>query len=428
MICSPGRWPALCGLLLALLVPAMQSAAAPLPTLNIKRDATSVSGLSSGAYMAVQFHVANSSFVKGAGIIAGGPYFCAGDNQQTALTVCSCISMPCNPALALQRVPDYQQVTEQNASRSAIDATSNLANSKVWLFTGTDDAVVPAEPVTALRDYYSKFMNPANISLVTDVPADHAMPTDRFGNDCNFRGEPFINKCPFDAAGQLLKWIYGSLNPRNEGTLSGRLIEFDQSDFLPNPAQHGMYPKGWAYVPQRCDQLDQCRVHVAFHGCKQYPDWPFAGGPGGKMGDTFARHAGYNEWADANHIVVLYPQANSMTLGTRPLHSNPTGCWDWWGYDDANYALREGRQMAAVRRMVDRLAGVATPVPVPVPVPAFCGKARNAEHVAAGRARVFLFWWYVANGTGDYLGMNGEEQTTLKELPQGTYRKVSACP
>jgi hypothetical protein len=36
-----------------------------------------VSGISSGAFFAHQFHVAYSSLVKGAGIVAGGPYACA---------------------------------------------------------------------------------------------------------------------------------------------------------------------------------------------------------------------------------------------------------------------------------------------------------------------------------------------------------------
>lgn len=399
--------------------------AAPLPQLNIKLDETSVSGLSSGAYMAVQFHVANSSFVKGAGIIAGGPYDCAKDDQETALTVCSCVGGTCDKAQVLQQVPNDVQVTSQNARASRIDATANLANSKVWLFSGSTDSVVPTEAVTALRNYYRNFMPDANIAYEHDVPAEHALPTDTFGSDCGFRGEPFINNCHFDAAGNLLKWIYGPLNPRQEGKLSGKLIAFDQSSFIVNPAAHGMYPTGWAYVPASC-RREQCRVHIAFHGCKQFPDWPYADGPDGKMGDTFVRHAGYNQWADTNHIVVLYPQANRLNSMPRPPRSNPSGCWDWWGYDDANYAVRSGHQMDAVRRMVSWLAGQPEP---PLPVPAgFCGKASNAEHVANGRAHTFFFWWYYANGTDDYLGMNALHETTLQEIAPDSYQLVSSCP
>jgi hypothetical protein len=38
---------------------------------------TSISGISSGAFMAVQFATAWSSVIKGVGVIAGGPCWCA---------------------------------------------------------------------------------------------------------------------------------------------------------------------------------------------------------------------------------------------------------------------------------------------------------------------------------------------------------------
>ncbi len=48
-----------------------------MPALHAKIDETSVSGISSGAYMAGQFQFAHSKIVAGAAIIAGGPYGCA---------------------------------------------------------------------------------------------------------------------------------------------------------------------------------------------------------------------------------------------------------------------------------------------------------------------------------------------------------------
>ena len=49
----------------------------PLPALGADPKATSVSGLSSGAFMASQFHIVHSSTVIGAAIVAGGPFACA---------------------------------------------------------------------------------------------------------------------------------------------------------------------------------------------------------------------------------------------------------------------------------------------------------------------------------------------------------------
>lgn len=57
--------------------------------LNINQEAISVSGISSGAFMAHQFHIAHSEHIMGAGIIAGGPYYCARGSILDAVTKCS---------------------------------------------------------------------------------------------------------------------------------------------------------------------------------------------------------------------------------------------------------------------------------------------------------------------------------------------------
>ena len=64
-------------LLLSLLVSAGAEAAAPLPRLNILPGSLTVSGVSSGGYMATQYQVAYSQDVIGAGIIGAGPWLCA---------------------------------------------------------------------------------------------------------------------------------------------------------------------------------------------------------------------------------------------------------------------------------------------------------------------------------------------------------------
>jgi hypothetical protein len=395
-----------------------------LPSFNVDINETSVSGLSSGGYMAVQFHVAHSSIIKGAGIIAGGPYFCAQDNQERATSVCSCTGfLACQPNVAEQTVPTLKEITEQNAASGAIDATSGLADDRVWLFSGSRDSVVPPPIMDALEEYYSGYAASPNISLKKDVAAEHAMPTDFFGNPCNFRGDPFINDCDFDAAGELLKWIYGGLNEKNPAALHGRLIEFHQSEFIANPDSHGMWPSAWVYVPAPCEKGEKCKVHIAFHGCRQYPGAPFAGGPNQRFGDTFVKNTGYNKWADTNNIIVLYPQANAMNVGTRLPRTNPNGCWDWWGYDDGDYAKKSGRQIAAVKGMLDRLAGGSAPPP---PSSA-CETATNLEHVGAGRAYTWFYWFYYALGSNNYLGMSGVAQTSLKEISPGYYERVAAC-
>ena len=47
-----------------------------LPSLGAAANQTTVSGMSSGGFMAVQMHTIYSSLFKGLGVIAGGPYGC----------------------------------------------------------------------------------------------------------------------------------------------------------------------------------------------------------------------------------------------------------------------------------------------------------------------------------------------------------------
>ena len=54
-----------------------------LEALNLE-DKITVSGLSSGAYMAVQMHVSHSKSINGSAIFAGGPFYCAESNVELA--------------------------------------------------------------------------------------------------------------------------------------------------------------------------------------------------------------------------------------------------------------------------------------------------------------------------------------------------------
>src|SRR5215475_15450623 len=97
---------------------------------------TSVSGLSSGGYMAVQFDVAFSAMLRGAGIIAGGPYYCAQGSLLAATSTCSCVPFGCF-GQSSTNVDQLITITDRNAGRGLIDATGNLARHRIWMFSGT---------------------------------------------------------------------------------------------------------------------------------------------------------------------------------------------------------------------------------------------------------------------------------------------------
>jgi len=322
---------------------AAQAQVMSLPALRAGQ--VSVSGLSSGAFMAVQFEVAFSRTVIGAGVIAGGPYFCAQGSVYTATTSCSCTSdlQSCRVRPGGTRVADLIALTDWFAATHTIDSPSALASHRVWIFSGTLDSVVPQAVSNDLLNYYRHYIGADRITYKRNLAAEHAMPTDQYGNACSVLGSPYINQCNYDAAGALLAWIYGPLAARST-SLAGRFIAFDQSEFIAAPEWHGMADAGYLYIPPACESGGGCRLHVAFHGCRQSQD---------DIGTLFVRHAGYNAWADNNRLLILYPQASATFM-------NPNGCWDWWAHDDTRYAQKAGRQMAAVKRMVDRLSSGTT--------------------------------------------------------------------
>jgi poly(3-hydroxybutyrate) depolymerase len=321
-------------------------AAEPLPALGADTREVTVSGVSSGAYMAVQFHVAHSNVVKGVAAIAGGPYYCARGSVWAAVYNCM------TPAAwtPLPQIASLKSQVESLARAGRIDPTANLGTARVWLFSGRNDRTVVPEVVHALARFYAASgLPPSNLVLVSDKPAGHAMITENGGNTCEATAPPYINDCDYDAAGELLKHLLGTLKPP-AAKESGRIVAFDQNPQAAGDAfANSLAETGYLYLPQDCAS-GGCRVHVAFHGCRQGAD---------EIGERFVREAGYNRWADANRLIVLYPQAAARSgWGARgwTFVFNPRGCWDWWGYTGPDYHTKSGPQIRAVKAMLERLA------------------------------------------------------------------------
>lgn len=314
-----------------------------LPVYNVDLKQTSVSGLSSGGFMATQFHVAFSSTIAGVGIIAGGPYYCT---QGRWFALWFYLNQCTNPSFWVSKPRAAKLVAHARrfARRQEIDDLEHLSDDKVYIFSGTDDRLVRASVVAQTRSFYELAgVTTENIQFVDRLQAGHAMITAGYGSACEKTAPPFINDCGYDQAGAILRHIYGKLNPRSGSPMGlGEIVEFSQAMLIRNPKSHSLSEKGYAYVPKSCSERSLCRVHVVFHGCQQTAD---------DLGGLFYMHAGYNEWAATNHIIVLYPQLAPIRW------TNPKGCWDWWGYDSADYYNKAAPQMAAVMAMIKRLAG-----------------------------------------------------------------------
>lgn len=323
----------------------------------------SVAGFSSGAFMANQLHVAHSAEVMGAAMIAGGLYGCA-VQEVTSDGVAALASQAFGPCVRfpsmLNDVATYKHRLERLAAKGWIDSPSNLARARVYFFTGGSDALVAPEVVEKGKALYDALGVPAGAIVFEDrsgpaAKAGHSWVTKTFGAECSSNKAPFVNNCLYDQAGAELNAIYGPNLQLPAATASGRIVAFDQAEFVPQRAAgaNGLSDTGYLYVPRACEQgaAGRCRLQVLLHGCTQSAE---------VLGDLFMTKIGVNEWADANRILVLYPQAHATTpaemRGFR--NANSWGCWNWWGYsDDRRYLTRSGVQISAIWGMIQRLEG-----------------------------------------------------------------------
>lgn len=384
------------------------AAAAPLPQLNIDKTQITVSGLSSGGFMANQLGIAYASTFKGVGVFAGGPYMCAGHSNYTACMYNATVS----PAMLSAMQAD---IDAWSGSRN--DAKSGIAAQKVFLFVGNSDTTVGPNPMLGLQTQYANNGVPAaNMQLVRRDGAAHVFPTDfdaSGNNACGSTASPYIANCGYDGAKAALSAFYGTLNPRNDAPAASNYLEFDQTAFTSNP---GMAATGWAYVPADCAAGASCRLHVALHGCVQNS---------AQVGDRFVKNTGYSRWADTNRIVVLFPQTRvdntARATAASGMLPNPNACWDWIGWYGSDFAQRSGTQAAAIKAMVDRVAGGAGTTPPPSDPPATCFTASNYAHTNAGRA--YMSGGYAfANGSNQLMGLwNIFVTTTLKQTGPNHY-------
>ena len=303
-----------------------------LPNLNGDRAEVTVSGISAGGYMALQLLVADSTLYRGAGSIAGGPWHCAKGDSAVAQDACMANTTKID-------VQNLINETKAAAAAGHLEDLSNLGRSRVYLYNSDADNVVKKPMLERVTQYVEAFVPATQVLTQHSIPSAHGWPTLDYGNSCGTQANPWLLNCKFDMAGEMLGHLYGALNAKTKAVKSS-LKTFDQAEF-DTSGDARLIATGWVYIPKACE-AKSCKVHVALHGCQQNSDY---------VQDQFVQHAGLNEWAESNDMIVLYPQ-ESMTM-----MSNPYACWDWWGYTGSNYATKDGAQLKAITAMVDRLTG-----------------------------------------------------------------------
>lgn len=332
----------LLGMSLMLLAAAANAddAAQPLPKLRLDPSRIAVAGLSSGAYMATQMQIAYPEIFPNAALVAGGPYGCAENKLQTALSTC----MKGTP------VPDVTALINTARQRSASGETGalkQLAHGRVYLLHGSADTVVAPVVAEAGAQFYQALRKEPGLSGL-QVNDDgqrafgHNLPTAASGDDCGKSVSPYLGHCGFDAAGAIFAQLFGKPAHAVAAESQGTLRRFDQDALRQDGKDALLASAGYLYVPPDCAAGKKtCGLLVAFHGCKQNAD---------AVGQAFVKDAGFNRWADVYDVAILYPQTRASFA---PL--NPQACWDWWGYSGSNYDTRQGVQLVWVVSAVKAL-------------------------------------------------------------------------
>jgi len=328
-------------------VPTPGPAITRLGAYHVARNKIFVAGISSGGFFAVQMHVAHSSVFKDAAIYAGGVFHCAEDSVELALADCGGETVNGQALYHSTLAQSEQYLVQQGAART-IDDPYDLHGQLVYLFSGKNDSIVNPKEMDDLWEEYQHFS--VRVVYEKNFYAEHGWESPDGELPCGTAATPYMISCPYGKGAYdseqvwLTMFLRQTLNARNNGKLQGSLLRFDQTEFGASAA-NSMDTNGTVFVPKACAAGATCAFVLALHGCLQGHAF---------IGDKFVTESGLNEWADTNDVIVLYPYA---VAANGPSPYNPNGCWDWWGYDDPNYALKNGTQMSIVYKMVQRVTG-----------------------------------------------------------------------
>ena len=372
--------------------------AAPLswaaPALPAKGDPkqVSISGISSGAAMAVQYAVAHSGTLSGVGAIAGPGWACAQGRVSQALNTCLCTR---------ETPPSTLEQARKLAASGGIDKLASgrpTALSRAFVFHSADDATVRAPSGEASIAFLQGFIGQpptvdrGNASDGSDH-AGHGILSPGGTDSCTTspKDSSYVRRCgDEDNARDLLRALFPQVpfdaSRRTQDIPASELQAFDQNPFIdevlatrPTIAPDALWWYTWPYRSDRRNRLDmadtgylyvppscratgtRCGVHVALHGCKQDVK-------------AFAITTGYLHWAELYRQIMVFPAvrqgsspvSESCSAGAVPsladsawIQPNPNGCWDWWGYldgtDRTRYLTRSAPQMQVIERIVRAL-------------------------------------------------------------------------
>lgn len=289
-----------------------------------------IAGLSSGAYLTHQLHLAWPDEISGVAAFAGGPYGCAAEGVSAALLNCMAVTRGAPKAeTSLKRI-------EYGYINGLLGNPEDLANTPVYLYQAGQDKVINNQVSAALEETYAQLVD-EQLLTYTEPEAGHGLPTLDKGVACDATASPYINACGYSGASASLEHLDGPLNAIQKQVVAaepqGQLLSFKQTSFKPKAAK-SLADEAFYYLPPECP-AEGCGVLLVLHGCEQGAEF---------TGQDLMRLGGFLPEADARGLIVVFPQVKKS-------FPNPKGCWDWWGYESKSFATRQGPQMQALRDM-----------------------------------------------------------------------------
>lgn len=263
-----------------------------------------ISGISSGGFMANQMATIFSSQFSGVGTVAGGFYYCAQAHlpkqiKKDASTIGTGNLFLFEPIASAPWLhpqkgnPLYQSsicmgspeqailpdaYLKANVENKLVDPLSNVSDQKVFIYQGESDSTVKVQMQERLKSYYlSVGVKESNIAMLTGK-GNHNFPTDRKdGINCNQSKTPYVASCDLNLASILLAHLFDDKMIRTEIN-KNHIYVVDQTTELLNlsktetdwmmPAP-SIAPYGYLYANDKClANPKSCHMHIALHGCK----------------------------------------------------------------------------------------------------------------------------------------------------------------
>ncbi len=295
-----------------------------LVAMNASARSLTISGISSGGFMASQMATIYSDQFSGVATVAGGVFYCAENKFQENLKTFGSLgyfSFGVNTAniwksmgfggaqinskssanqsmiVPLSSNPIFQSVavcmghpegshspetlTDGRAremdlnflkdfeSKHLIADTANIAKQRVLIYQGQNDQIVRPEMADKLKEFYSRLGVSASDLKVMMEPGNHNFPTTREdGFSCSDTRVPFIANCQRDTAGDILEHLLERKLVRGQFNIL-HLKKIEQKGAPTSLASYG-----YLYATPFClNNPTACDLHVALHGCQMSDDF-----------------------------------------------------------------------------------------------------------------------------------------------------------